>query len=261
MHVIVSLSVFGIAAMFTAMAVVRRAWPPVRRDTLVFYGLTGVFGFVLPFILESLVAPNLSLFVLLVIISTMPIITLIAATVFRIERPRPAQYAAIALGFCVALLIAWDTAYGAAVAETNWLWVLIAFGIPVFYAGNSLFVASRWPKIVDAFQVACAQGLLLSWAVLLGSLVTGTVSDWPLAARNAPAMMGIVFFETFALLVYLKITRDYGATFMSLGNYVAMVFAAVLGIFLFGDQLTWLSILAAGILVASLSLNQLGSRS
>lgn len=247
--------------MFTAMAVVRRAWPPVHRDALFFYGLTGVFGFVLPFILESLVAPNLSLFVLLVIISTMPIITLIAATALKIERPRPAQYVAIALGFCVALLIAWDTAQAVTATGTNWLWVIIAFGIPVFYAGNSLFVASRWPKTVDAFQVACAQGLLLSCAVLLGSLVTGTTADWPLAVRNVPAMIGIIFFETFALLVYLKITRDYGATFMSLGNYVAMVFAAVLGVFLFGDQLTWLSIAAAGVLVASLSLNQLGSRS
>lgn len=259
-HVIVSLSVFGIALMFVAIALVRRVWPPFRRDALLFYALTGVFGFVLPFILESLVAPNLSLFVLLVIISTMPIITLIGASLLQIERPKPAQYAAILLGFCVALLIAWDTAGMVTTEGTDWIWVIIAFGIPVFYAGNSLFVAACWPKSVDAMQVACAQALLLSCAVLLGSLLTGTSAHWPLAGRNLPAMLAIIVFETFALLVYLKITRDYGATFMSLGNYIAIVFAAVLGVFLFDDQLTGLSIAAAGLLVASLSLNQFGRR-
>ncbi|WP_375572911.1 DMT family transporter [Ahrensia marina] len=260
-HVVVPVSVLGIAAAFTLLSAVRRAWPPLRRDTMVFYGLTGTFGFVLPFILESLSSPNLPLFVLLVIISTMPIVTVIAAALLKIERPRPAQYAAIALGFGVALLIAWDTTQSAAMVGTNWLWVMIAFCIPVFYAGNSLFVASRWPKGVDALQVACAQGLLLSVAVLIGSVAAGTLPEWSLATRNMPAMLGIVFFETLALLVYLKITRDYGATFMSLGNYIAMVFAAILGHFLFDDPLTWLSLAAAGLLVASLSLNHLGRRS
>lgn len=255
-HVTVSLSVFGIALVFAMLAVVRRSWPPLNRETLLFYVLSGVFGFILPFFLESLVAPNLPIFVFLVIISTMPIVTLIAAILLKIERPGLMQFGAIGLGFFVALMIAWDTAHTATGAEPNWTWILIAFGVPVLYAGNSLFVASRWPKSINATQVACAQALILSIAVLLGSLATGTTADWPLAARNVPAILGIIGFEALALLVYLKITRDYGATFMSLANYIAMVFAAVLGVFLFDDHLTWLSVTAAVFLVASLSLIQ-----
>lgn len=259
-HVVVPVSVLGIATVFGALSAFRGSWPPLQRETVTFYGLTGLFGFLLPFILESLAAPHLALFVLLVIISTMPIMTVLAAAVLRIERPQPRQYAAIVLGFCVALLIAWDTTRSVALSGTSWPWVVIALCIPVFYAGNSLFVASRWPKGVDALQVACAQGLLLSAAVLAGSLVTGAVGDWPLATRNMPAMFGIVLFEVGAVLVYLKVTRDYGATFMSIGNYIAMVFAALIGHVLFDDRLTWLSMAAAGLLVVSLSLNRGGRR-
>lgn len=259
-HVVVPVSVLGIATVFGALTALRGSWPPLRRDTVAFYGLTGLFGFVLPFILESLAAPHLALFVLLVIISTMPLVTLVAAAVLKMEQPTPRQVLAIGLGFCVALLIAWDTTRSAAQSGTSWLWVLIALCIPMFYAGNSLFVASRWPKGVDALQVACAQGLLLSIAVLAGSLITGSVGDWPLATRNLPAMVGIVLFETGALLAYLKITRDYGATFMSIANYIAMVFAALIGHVLFDDRLTWLTMVAAGLLVVSLSLNRGGQR-
>lgn len=259
-HVTVSMSIFGIALLFTAFALRHRSWPPVDRSAISFYLLSGAFGFILPFILENIVAPNLPVFVFVVVISTMPIITLGLAVALKAERPSLSQYVAIGLGFIVALLIAGETAHGLVAQGPSWKWIALAFGVPVLYAGNTLFVASRWPKSVGATHVAHAQAIIISLTAIAGSVATGAIDDWPLASRNVAAIAGIAVFEGLALLVYLRITRDFGATFVSLANYISMVFAAILGAVLFGDRLTWLSVGAAFVLIASLTLNQFERR-
>lgn len=255
-YVTVTMAVFGIAVLFSLLAVLRGVWPPRDRLAVKFYLLSGALGFILPFTLENLAAPNLPLFVFVVVISTMPVITLILATVLGTERPAVAQHLAIGLGFCVALLIACDTARGSSSSSLSWAWVTLAFGVPILYAINTVFVAAKWPRSVDAMQVAHAQALITAAAALAGSMATGVISDLPLALQNSPAVMAIVLTEGAALLVYLKITREFGASFVSLANYVSLVFAAVLGLLFFGDHLTWLSVAAALTLVAALTLNQ-----
>ena len=252
----ISLSVLGVAVLFSALAIRRGTWPPTDKSTVGFYVLSGTLGFILPFILENLVAPRLSVFVFVVIIATMPILTLLLSVVLKIEKPQWQQYVAIGLGFGVAILIAGDTVGNAVEQVADCAWVILAFSVPLLYAVNTLFIASRWPSSAGAVHVAHAQALIVSVAAVVGSVATGAINEWHLAGLNMPAITGIACFEGFALLVYLKITRDYGATFVSLANYVSMVFAAILGALLFGDKLTWLSATAAVVLIMSLSVNQ-----
>ena len=255
-HVTVSLAVLGIALFFTAVALKRRSWPPTGRPEMVFYVVSGLLGFTLPFILETAVAPHLTVFAFIVVISTMPVFTLLLATVLGTERPGLRGFVAIGLGFGVALMIARDTAPGAAQAGADWTWIALALGVPLLYAGNTLFVATRWPGKTEALHVAHAQALIVSAAAVCGAVATQTTGDWVLAARNPAALAAIAGFEGLALMVYLKLARDHGATFVSLANYVAMVFAAMLGALLFGDRLSWLSFGAALVLAGALALNR-----
>lgn len=55
-YVVVGVSIFGIAIIFTAVAFMRGNWPPLSKETTVFYCLSGAFGFILAFTLETLVA-------------------------------------------------------------------------------------------------------------------------------------------------------------------------------------------------------------
>lgn len=255
-HVTVTTSVLGIAILFSAIAFWRRSWPPCDRGSLVFYLLNGALGFVLPFTLENLVAPKLPTFVFVVIISTMPVMTLALVAATRTERLSWVQVMTIGLGFCVALLIASDTAFTGISQTIDWSWMLLAFGVPAVYAVNTVFVASHWPQSADAMHVAQAQALIISMATLLGTTMSGSITELELATKNLPAIASIALGEGIALLVYLKITRDFGASFVSFANYISMVFAAILGALFFGDRLTWLSLIAAGILVLALTLNR-----
>jgi|GEM_PF-2828862 len=255
-HVVVAVSTLGIAAFFSGIAVWRGSWPPASRSTLLFYVFSGTLGFILPFMLESLVAPNLPVFAFVVIIATMPVITLIISTIFGHQSLNMLPIISVALGFVGAMVILWDTARIIPSGGTSLFWVGIAFGVPTLYAINTVFVAKRWPSGGTAVEVAHAQTLIMSVAVLLGSLIAGTLTTWGDITLNMPAIGLIIVCEGLALLVYLKIAHDYGATYVSFANYISIIFAALIGALVFEEQMTWFSIVAAGAIVGSIAIYQ-----
>ena len=255
-HVVVAAAALGLAAVFTALAVVRSDWPPVDRGLAGFYLLSGTFGFLAPFALESAVAPHLPVFAFVVVIATMPILTLVLSILTGGERLAWRPVASVALGFAGAVAILWDTGRAEAAGGASPWWVAAAFGVPALYALNTVFVARRWPTRAGAVQVAHAQALIVGAAAVGGSLATGTAGDLRLAALDWPALGLIVAGEALALLVYLRITRDHGATWVSFANYVSMIFAAAIGAAVFGDRITALTVVAALGIVASVALYQ-----
>lgn len=255
-HVLVVVAAFGIAAFYSIRAVWSRDWPPIDRGVLGFYALSGTLGFLAPFALESAVAPNLPVFLFVVIIATMPIVTLGISILIGIERLRALPILAVMLGFAGAIAILWDTGRADLSGQSNAGWVAAGFGVPMLYAINTVFVAARWPSRAGPVHVAHAQALIVAATVLVGSSASGAITDWRLARLDLPALGLIVFGEGLALLVYLRIARDYGATYVSLANYVSMIFAAMLGAVWFGDRLTPLSICAAIVIVVAVALYQ-----
>ncbi|MEN0002410.1 MAG: DMT family transporter [Pseudomonadota bacterium] len=258
-HVVVSVAALGLAALFSVGAVVRSSWPPMDRELLIFYVLTGVLGFLAPFALESAVAPHLTVFVFLVVIATMPIMTLVLSILTGGERFALRPILAVLLGFACAVAILWDTTSATGDATGSW-WVAAAFGVPLLYALNTVFVARRFPARAGAVQVAHAQALIVGTAALLGMLATGAAEDLTLARLDPVALGVIIAGEALALLAYLRITRDYGATWVSFANYVSMIVGAVIGAWLFGDRIGVLTIVAALGIIGSVTLYQRRAR-
>ena len=231
----------------------RRRWPPLKLDAVAFYVLSGILGFVLPFALEILVAPQLPLFIFVVIISTMPILTTALAAVTGMEPVNVKGIASVLLGFGAAVMIIWDTAELSA-DQVSRHWLLAAPAVPALYAANTVFVASRWPVQVDAINVAHGQALVVSIAALAGSVISGSIFDWHLATNSIPVVGLICSGEGLALMVYLKLTRDYGPSLVSLANFISLFFAAMIGATYFDDGFTWLSSLAGLLLVTALAM-------
>ncbi len=253
--VVIIVTALGLALLFSFRAVVVSDWPPIDRQVLGFYALSGLLGFLAPFALETAVAPHLPVFVFIVVIATMPIMALLLSALAGSETLSGRAILAVLLGFVCAVAILWDTSVGPAGSVSMW-WVGAAFGVPLLYALNTVFVARRWPDGVGATQVAHAQALIIGVAALLGTLTSGHLDALSLALLDPLALGVIVMGEALALLVYLRITRDHGATWVSFANYISMVFGAVLGFVLFGDQIGVLTAVAALGIVASISLYQ-----
>ncbi|MEM8957978.1 MAG: DMT family transporter [Pseudomonadota bacterium] len=259
-YVLVAVAALGIAVFFSIRAAWTRDWPPFKRDVLIFYVLSGALGFLAPFALESAVAPNLPVFLFMVIIATMPLVTLGLSILVGSEQLRAIPALSVAMGFAGAVAILWDTARADPSGALSVWRVVTAFGVPLLYALNTVFVATRWPPIAGPVHVAHAQALIVATTALIGSAATGVLAEWRLVALDLSSVGLIIFGEGLALLVYLRIARDHGATYVSFANYVAMVFAAILGVVWFGDQLTARSIGAALVIVAAVALYQRSGR-
>lgn len=253
--VLVTVAVCGLAILFSLVAIWRYRLPPMTSDGLRFYTLSGAVGFVAPFFLESLIAPHLPVFVLATIIATMPLLTLGLAAFMRTESLETRSVLASILGFGAIVLLLVDMTGGTS-GETAFIWLAAAFGIPLLYAANTVYVASRWPEVTDALDVALAQAVVVSLAAAAGWIAFGNGSRLVMASLNWTAVGVLVLCEGAALFLYLHITRRSGASFVALANYLSILFAALLGQWLFDDRLTILSIIAAFILICALTLRR-----
>ena len=251
--IIIQFAVIGILMSLLLISLIRRRMPPRTSLAMRFYVVSGCLGFLLPFALETIVAGKIPAFVFIVIISTMPVMTLLLSFILRVERASRMKVVAVSLGFGSALLIAWDnTAIG--VETVSLTWILLAFLVPLFYTLNTVFVASRWPSGVDAVEIATGQAAVVGAAALIAMPFSGLFVDgWVLQRAIAP-VVAIVVLETAALLIYLRIVKAYGAIYVSLANYVSMFFGVLIGFFVFFEQPGWVTLFASLMLIYSLHL-------
>lgn len=251
--IVIQFATIGILMSLALVNLLRWRLPSRSRIAVRFYVVSGCLGFLLPFALETVVAGKIPAFVFVVIISTMPVWTLLLSFALRVEHANWTKTLAIAMGFASALLIAWDnTAIGTETVSLTW--ILLAFLVPLLYTLNTVFVASRWPAGVDAIEVATGQAAVVGVAALVAMPFSGLfVEGWVLQRALVP-VSAIVFLETISLLIYLRIAKTYGAIFVSLANYVAMFFGALIGFFVFFEQPGWLTLIATVLLIYALHL-------
>lgn len=255
-HIVVVLSALGIAIFFSCIALLRNNWPPLDSRQIRFYLLSGTLGFLAPFILESLVAVHLPVFVFVVIIASMPIFTFVLSSLIAKEPLQLLPSIAVTLGFVGAITILRDGSSPTQPNDADMHWIALAFGVPILYALNTVFISKRWPQKTSAVHVAHAQALIVFVAALAGSGLSFGLEGWDKPSLNLPAIGLIIMGEGLGLLTYLRITRDYGATYVSFANYVSMAFAAAIGLLVFQDQLTWLTLAGSFAIIFSIALFQ-----
>ena len=257
-HVVVSVAATGVAVLLTARAIVTADWPPLDRRTAAFYLLSAGLGFLAPFTLESAVAPRLPVFVFAVIVTAAPILTLVLSILTGGERLAWRSVVAVTLGFVSAVAILWETGRADAASDASPWWGLAAFGVPLLYALGTIVISRFWPARASSLHVLHAETSIGATAVLLGGLAAGRLGDWRLAALDAPSLALIVVVETLASLLFYRIAREEGATWVSFASYISLIFAAIIGAAVFGDRIGTLTVVAASGIIASVWLYRRG---
>lgn len=248
----VQIVVVVMAVVLTVANLLRRRPPPLTRRALTFYAVSGLLGFLLPFSLELIVAAHLSVFMLTIVVTTVPIWTLLIAMAIRVERFSWRKSIGTLAGFAAAAVIVIDlTGQGDQAGDIRW--IALAFTIPVVYALFALFVAARWPRNLDALQAANGQMVLISFVTVGGWAIGALRIDQAPAPDQIASLAVIIVTEFTGLMLYLRIARDYGATFVSQANYLAIGFGAAIGVVVFGDAIGALSVAGAVGLVIALS--------
>ena len=207
----------GVMALIAGLALGQL--PSLKPVYLRFYLLFGLTGIALPYTLLAVAAPRAPAGAIALTLTMSPILTYAFSVLFRLDSVRLLRVMGILLGLAGIMLVL--------VPETSLpepemaLWLLMAFGAPVCYAGSTVAVAIMRPPgskpiaLTCGISFACAIVMLPvmaaadSWWVFDGTMTEG---DWSLLGATA---ITAAFF-----VMGLEIIRLAGPVFFSTNGYI-----------------------------------------
>lgn len=224
-----------------------RAWR--RREVLVDGVLLGLVGYALTLDLAFRAMNHIGSSMVVIITSTAPFVTLLMAAALGIERLNVVRMAGVVIGFGGVLLICVPRIHGHVDAAGP----AMAAGATLAFSIATLWTRQRArhhdPIVLTAWQ-AIAAGLVMLPLARLGHL-----ADVPAAGYAAIAWLALAV-SIGAVLLWLHLIRETGASTASSFLLMNPVFGLVLGHLAFGEAIGWadlpgLVLVAAGIIMTT----------
>lgn len=232
--------IFWHFAIFSALLVViarlRGRRLPLSRPALRFYVLVACLGAMFPAMAELPAAVHLPAGVLAIVISMVPMFSLMLALAVGEERPDLRRILGVGLGAAaIIMLLGPQTSLPDPAA---WPYVLLVIVAPLCYAAEGIFVARRMPEEVGPITTllgASLTGLAATTPMVL--LIPGA---WvPMPGPMGAAEIAIVANGCLSCLCYwgyVTLVRGYGPVFASMVAYVVTVSGVLWGVALLGES-------------------------
>ena len=218
-----------------ALALVRRAPPPLRWPHLRSYALLAVAGMAAPLVMFAFIAPKLPASIVSLVSSLIPGLTYLMALGLGMERLRALGVAGIMLGLAGVLLIVVPETSLPDPAMAGWL--LLAILGPVSFAISIIGAAKLRPP--QARSVSMAAGVALGAALFLLPAMAVDGSWWFFDSgldAGGRALIYVSVFYFFFWLCFFEIVRLAGPVFFSTVNYLATFSGVVWGMIIFGES-------------------------
>ncbi|MEM7496737.1 MAG: DMT family transporter [Pseudomonadota bacterium] len=245
-------AVVGAAIAFAALLATGRRLP-LGPHHLAFYAVCGLLGTALPATLSYEAIRHLSVGVASMIISTVPMLTVLIALPLGLERAERQRLAGVGLGFLAMLVL-----IGPETVLPGWgqaFWMLLPLGAALCYAGENVVIAARQPRDIGPLETGC--GLLLAATIMLmpAALVTGVAhvpgsESW----HSEGALLLCALLNITAYLGFVWLIGHGGPVFTSQVGYVVTGTGVLAGVLLFGENHGWTVWLALAILFAGIAL-------
>ncbi len=222
----VAICLVGSALLFGGF--VRPTWTHLR-----FWLIAGVLGYLIPFLLELVVAPRIETGLLTFAVTTVPLFTIVLVGIFRTEISHIRQWIAVGIGLAAAAMLFLSPN---AIPDADMAgWTLLAFTIPVFYAAQALYIVSAWPPDLSPVQAAAGESVVSAALMLPYFLTTydhGAVQ--PLLA-GWPVLLATIVVTAGEVLSFFALTRLAGAIYVSFTSFTALAAGIVWGYLLFDE--------------------------
>jgi drug/metabolite transporter (DMT)-like permease len=248
----------GTSILLIVVAAVRIGVPRDRRRWLFFF-LIGLFGNALPFSLISWGQKAIDSGQAGILMACMPLFTLLLAHYALPDEPLTLQRViGFVLGFAgIVVLMGPESLFdiggsGATLAQ------LAVLGGAICYAVSAVLARLQPPGDATATAAATtliAVGLTLPWLTADVGLA-GQILHAPLAAWSAVLLLGI-FSTAIAAVVYFRLVRRAGPSFVSQLNYLIPLWAVAIGVLFLDERpdhnhLYALLLILAGIFVSQI---------
>ena len=172
-----------------------------------FFIIAGSFAYIIPLYIEFLVAPKMDAGILVLIVSSVPVFTLLLVWSFKLLSVSYKLIFGTISGLIGISLIVLGNDY-----KTLNLWTLIALIVPLSYSFDAIFMEKYWPSKLNTFQVAFGECLISFFMILIMNIFLGTnineFTYW-LLLDDFWFLTIITFLEVSLFFYILKIVGQY----------------------------------------------------
>ena len=214
-----------------------------------FFIIAGIFAYVIPLYVEFLVAPKIDAGILVLIVSSVPVFTLLIVWLFRLLSINLKLILGTLSGIVGVSLIMFGNSN-----NTLNIWAILALIVPLSYSFDAIFMEKFWPSKLNTFQVAfgeCIASLIL--IIFLNFLLGTSIDEYTYWLKlESFWWLSIVTFIEIALFFY--ILKNNGAVFINLGSYLVMPAGFIWGFIIFGETFTVIKFVSTVFIIGSIFL-------
>lgn len=215
----------------------------------IFFTVAGIFAYVVPLYVEFLVAPKMDSGILVLIVSSVPVFTLIIVWIFRLLDVNLRLILGTFFGLVgISIIILGDTN-----KSVNY-WALLALIVPLSYSFDAIFMEKYWPNELNTFQVAfgeCFASLVL--LIIFNLLFDANFSEY-IYWISLPSFWLLTFVTFIEISLFFYILKIRGAVFINLGSYLVMPAGFLWGFIIFGETFTLVKLVCTLLIISSIFL-------
>ena len=215
----------------------------------IFFTVAGIFAYVVPLYVEFLVAPKMDSGILVLIVSSVPVFTLIIVWIFRLLDVNLRLLLGTFFGLVgISIIILGDT------NKSVNFWALLALIVPLSYSFDAIFMEKYWPNELNTFQVAfgeCFASLVL--LIIFNFLFDTNFSEY-MYWISLPSFWLLTFVTFIEISLFFYILKIRGAVFINLGSYLVMPAGFLWGFIIFGETFTLVKLVCTLLIISSIFL-------
>ena len=199
-----------------------------------FFSVAGMFAYIIPLSVEFIVAPKIEAGILTLIVSAVPVFTLIVIWIFRLLNVTIKLVIGTLSGLAGLLILFYGNNDNTSVS----IWAVYALIIPLSYAFDAIFMEKFWPRNLDSTQVAFGESTASLIFVILLSIFYGNKYYDHFQWFTIPSFWILAFVTFIEVWLFFYILNKVGAVFVNLSSYLVMPAGFLWGFLIFGETFT-----------------------
>ncbi len=236
------------AGLLTLVNLVRQKQFPLSPRHLRYYLIAGALSSGLPTANMFWCLNYISVGVMSLALTMVPLATYLLAVVFGLEKPQIKRASGIGLGLLGALLVILPD--NGLPADQPVGWFMMAFFTPAAYAAGTVYTAKYKPADVES--LVGANGMMLASALLLLCLMLIT-GQWYALWEDFTLVNGLITLHgvvsAIAFTLFFTLIRIAGPVYFSQVAYLVTVFGIAIALVVFGERYSVWHWLALGVTI------------
>ena len=213
-----------------------------------FFSIAGMFAYIIPLSVEFIVAPKIEAGILTLIVSAVPVFTLIIIWIFRLLNVTIKLVIGTLSGLAGLLILFYGNNDNTSIS----IWAVYALIIPLSYAFDAIFMEKFWPRNLDSTQVAFGETTASLIFVILLSIFYGNKYYDHFQWFTISSFWILAFVTFIEVWLFFYILNKVGAVFVNLSSYLVMPAGFLWGFLIFGETFTFIKFISTLLICISI---------